>query len=292
MTEKRKGVIALILLSIVFATMGIFSRYLSTSFELFEQTYLRIGTAFIIGIILFYKKLDFSKLKEVSKKDLSVFIFRAITLYLGVVLFTESILHANYGNAAFIAALPILPIFGYVFLKEKLSLKIIISILIGFVGMLLIAIPDMSILKFGYGEMMALLSVAAFDLSYISRRWHSEHLTNIESTVLIFFIGAILLFITSILLGEQLPTVNQFTPFVIGTIIIASLFNIANLYLVSYGFQRLKAGIAGNILTLETVFALLYSIFLFKEIPHVREFVGGFIILLSVWLVNRFEDED
>lgn len=287
--ETRKGVIALIFLSLVFASMGIFSRYLSTSFALFEQTYLRIGLAFIIGVIIFSKNINIGKLKTLPKKDFSVLIFRAISLYIGVVLFTEALIHANYANVSFIAVLPLLPIFGYVFLKERLSMKTILYIGIGFIGMLFIVLPDFSNFTLGYGEMTALLSVLAFDFSYISRRWHSEHLNDKESTVLMFAFGTIFLFITSYLLQEPLPVLEQFTPIIIGTLVVAALFNVANLYLINYGFSRVKAGVAGNILTLETIFAFAYSVLLFREIPKTYEFIGGVLILLSVYLVNKSE---
>ncbi len=287
--ETRKGVISLIVLAFVFATMGVFARYLSTSFELFEQTYLRIGFAFLLGVVLFYKDINWSKLRALPRRDVGILIFRAITLYLGVTLFTEAILHTKYGNASFVSTLPLLPLFGYIFLKERLSLRTITYIGIGFIGILFITITDFDHLTVGYGELMALLSMLAFDFSYIARRWHSDYLNNKESTVFMFVAGAIFLFATSLALGEGLPTPDQFTLIIIGTLLLAALFNVANLYLTNYGFERVKVGVAGNILTLETVFALLYSLFLFGESPLLREYIGGTLVVLSVYLVNRQE---
>jgi drug/metabolite transporter (DMT)-like permease len=291
-SETKKGVISLVILAFVFATMGVFARFLSTSFGLFEQTYLRIGIAFILGIVLFYKKINFKKVLNLPKKDVFVLIFRSISLYLGVVLFTEAILHAKYSNAAFISTLPLLPVFGYLFLKEHLKLRTILYIVIGFVGALLISFVDLSTFQFGYGELMALASIIAFDLSYIARRWHSDYLTNMESAVFMFFTGAVFLFITSLCIGEALPNLNQLTLGVMGALLGGAIFNLANLYLTNYGFSRTKVGVAGNILTLESIFALLYSLFLFKETPALREIVGCILILLSVYMVNRSECEE
>lgn len=287
--ERTKGMFSLILLAFVFATMGIFARYLDLSFELFEQTYLRIGIAFILGIIIFGRNIEWEKFRTLSRRDGLILIGRAIALYLGVVLFTEAILNTKYGNASFIAAAPLLPLFGYLMLRETVAWRTVAYIGLGFVGVLLIAVQDFSMFEFGYGEVMALLSMLAFDISYVARKWQSEHLNNQESTVFMFAVGAFFLFISSMTIGEGLPTLGQFTPLVIGTLIVAALFNVANLYLTNYGFARVKVAVAGNLLTLETVFALLYSLFLFGEVPLLREIIGGAIIVLSVILINRSE---
>lgn len=287
--EDKKGVVALILLAWVFATMGVFARYLGTSFELFEQTYLRIGIAFVLGIVIFGRSINFRKLATLPKKDVAVLIFRAICLYTGVVLFTEGLLHTKLGNASFVAALPLLPLFGYFLLKESLKLRTVLYILIGFAGILLIGVRDLAQLSFGYGEMMALLSVIAFDFSYVARRWHSDHLNDKESAVFMFAVGAVFLFISSIVAGETFPTGAEFTPWIIGTLIAAAIFNVLNLYLTNYGFKKVKVAVAGNILTLETVIALGYSVFLFHELPVAQELVGSALVLWSVWEVNKLE---
>ena len=287
--EDKKGIVALILLAWVFATMGVFARYLGTSFDLFEQTYLRIGVAFVLGIVIFGRSLSIKKLRTLPRKDVIVLVFRAICLYTGVVLFTEGILHTKLGNASFVAALPLLPLFGYFLLKESIKLRTILYIIVGFIGISLIGIQDLSQLSFGYGEMMALLSVIAFDFSYVARRWHSGHLNDKESAVFMFAVGAVFLFISSIVAGEALPTGDQFTPWIIGTLIVAAVFNLLNLYLTNYGFKKVKAAVAGNILTLETVIALGYSVFLFHEVPLLQELLGSALVLLSVYQVNKLE---
>lgn len=287
MSETKKGVIALVILALVFATMGVFVRPLGTDFALFEQTYLRIGLAFLMSILLFWKDLSWSKLRTLPSKDWAVLIFRAITLYLGVAFFTESILHAKFGNTYFLNNLPLLPIFGYFLLRERLPLRTLAFVGLGFVGTLLIAVVDFSNFVLGYGELMALLAMLAFDFSYIARKWHSEHLSDKESTVFMFFFGTLFLFATSLALGEPLPSPSEFSPFVLLMLGLAGLFNVINLYLSNYGFGRVKVGVAGTIITLEVVFALIYGFILFNDVPLPRELIGGALIVFSVWQINR-----
>ena len=290
LTQQKKGILALVVLAWVFATMGVFARYLSVEFALFEQTYLRIGLAFLIGSILFYPYCDFKKYTVISKKDFFILTLRSVSLYLGVVMMTEAFLHTSYSNAAFVASLPLLPLFGYIFLKESIRAQTVGYILIGFIGLAVVSLKSLSEFTFGYGEIMALGSLVLFDVSYIGRKWHSNHLNNYETTLLMFAIGALFLFCTSFLVGETVPAIHQFSFAIIITLIIAAVFNVANLFLTNYGFEHVKVAVAGNILTLEVVFSLAYSVFLFNETPLLRELIGGAIILASVYLVNITEE--
>jgi drug/metabolite transporter (DMT)-like permease len=289
LSQSKKGVIALIALAWVFATMGVFARFLSTEFDLFEQTYLRIGLAFLIGAVIFSSQCNWRLFKNLPGRDLAIIIFRTACLYLGVVMITEAFLHTKYSNATFAASLPLLPVFGYFLLKEKIKVRTVGYILLGFVGLVIMTVEDSTQLSVGYGELMALGSLILFDLSYVTRKWQSEHLNNYETTVAMFLIGTVLLFATSVSIGEGLPTVEQFTPVTLGILFIAALFNVANLILTNYGFQNVKAAVAGNIISLESVFALGYGIVLFGEVMTGRELIGSAVILFSVFMVNRSE---
>jgi drug/metabolite transporter (DMT)-like permease len=276
--------------------MGTFARSLATHFELAEQTYLRIAAAFLLSGLLFYKHIRWVSLAHIlftaSRRDFLILALRATFLYLGVLLFTEALLNANYGNASFIASLPLLPVFGYVFLRERLSFGVCAWIVFGFFGVTLLALPDFSsllTLDFRYGEILALISLLAFDASYIARRFQSDKLNNYESTFVMLGLGSIFLFCTSLALGESLVEVSDFHSETLLLLGVSGLFNVMNVLLTNFGFQHVKAGIAGNILALETIFALGYSLFLYGESVSSREILGGACVLLSVLGVQYWE---
>jgi drug/metabolite transporter (DMT)-like permease len=288
-SEQAKGILSLLILAWVFATMPLFVRTLDTVAELFTQTYLRIGIACIVALILFSTSLRIHSFRTLPRHDLLVLLLRAISLYIAVALFSEAVLHTSLSNASIIAAVPLLPLFGYVFLRERVSRPALLAIGVGFIGALFIVVNDTTTLRVGYGEFMAFLSMLAFDFSYTARKLHSEHLNNKESSVFMFFVGTVFLFVLAQVSGESLPDVTSFSPIILTTLGLAAIFNVANLYLTNYGFSKVKVGVAGNILTLEVVFALLYSILLFSEIPALRELIGGTLIVGSVIAVNWFE---
>jgi drug/metabolite transporter (DMT)-like permease len=75
------------------------------------------------------------------------------------------------------------------------------------------------------------------------------------------------------------------------TLLLAGFFNVLNLALTNYGFEKVKVVVAGNLLMLEMVFALVYGWLLFQEIPTGREILGGLCIIVSIFAINRIEGE-
>ena len=158
--------------------------------------------------------------------------------------------------------------------------------MVAFLGALLISVKDFSnILNWGLGETLVLISIFFFSFSYLARRWQSPTLNEQEMTLIQLFLGALMIFIISPLdRGSVLESPWQ-ASFLLA-FILSGLINVANLYLINYSFSRVKAVLAGNILTLEAVFALVWSVLLYREIPGAREFLGGGLILMSVFVMN------
>lgn len=288
MSEKVKGIFALVALSLVFGTIGIFVRYFDPDFTILQQGYVRIAIAALLGLIIFFPSLEFRKLLNLPTQDLWVSLLRAAFFYAGVFLFSVAVTSTNFGNVSLIAVVPLLPVLGYVLLGQKVTLKQVLFVLVGFVGVVLIAVPDFSnILHWGRGELFALASSILFDISYLASNWQTKYLSNKESSVLILAMGAGLLFFASLLIGESLPSFSAFGAVTIGAFVLSALLNIAIIFLISYGFPRVSAAVAGNILTLESVFAVLVGVLLYAEIPTLQILLGGVVVIFSVYKMNQ-----
>jgi drug/metabolite transporter (DMT)-like permease len=290
--ERAKGILALILLTVAFASMGLFVRYLNTGFLLLQQVYLRITAAFILTLILFNKDLSFEKLKKISLKEWCLLLFRGLASYLfGVTLFSQAILLTKYSNVSFIGSLPFVAVLGVLFFREKITLQKIFLIIMAFIGVFLISVQDYSnILLWGKGEIVALISTVFFSFSYVTRKWHSSLLNNKEITSIIFFISAIAVSITSFVAGDGLP-VGHWTWGLLGAVLGAGLFNVINLFLTNYGFQKVDAVLASNILTLESLFAVILGFIFYREMPGLKEIIGGLLIVGSVVLMNQVDSK-
>lgn len=290
-SARRKGVLSLVLLALVFASMGLFARYLATGFLLFQQVYLRMFSAFIIGLVVFKKDLNFSKFKKLPLKEWSIIVLRAVSFSLfGIILFTQAIIITKYSNVSFISALPTTALLGLILLKEKFNFKKLAFVLVAFAGVLLISVNDFSnILNWDRGGLLTLISTVFFSLSYVARKWQTDLLNNKELTVANFFVASLVVFSVSIFKGDGLPVFGWNWGLAMA-VIGAGIFNIANVFLTNYGFQKVEAVLASNILTLESVFAIFLGFLFYREVPLVKEFVGGLIIIFSVIGINKMEN--
>ena len=295
-TELRKGIFALVCLSVVYSCMGIFVRGLGSDFAVFQQVYLRVFSAFLLALIIFWQSIQFKKVLHITYADWFVIGIRAVAFSVGVVFFTLAFLSegTSYSNATFVQTIPLLPVLGYIFLRERLTIQQTTWIFVGFIGVGLISITDVhQLIHWGKGEMFALLCAIAFDISYVAQKLQSDYLTNRENVVLIFFIEGIVVFAASFFFNETLVSMTQILkPSILFNIGLSAVFNVCNLLLINYGFKRVPVSIGGNILILETFFALLISIFFYQEFPVMREIIGGLLIVLSVYGINRIANQE
>ena len=290
--EGSKGIVALVVLTFGFGIIAITARYLSNYFTLFQQLYLSIGIAFILSLFIFPKSLVPMKLKKISLKDWEIMLFRVIIGYaLGASLYRKSLTLTKISNVTFIQSLPFAAIFGFIIFKEKVTVKKVLLLSIAYLGVILIAVKDYSsIFTFGKGELFALISSALFSLSYVSRKWQSDFLNNKEITQILLFLGTIILLAVSLLNGETLPVI-KWQGVLLLSLFFTGLFNAINIFLINYGFRNVKAVLASNILTLESIFALILAFIFYKEFPTFRELLGGLTIITSVILMNKIESK-
>lgn len=289
--KQSKGVVSLILLAFGFGMMAITPRYLSFYFTLLQQIYLSLGVAFIISLFIFPRTLTFKKLKETPISDWRIMFFRIIAGYLfGVSLFREALLLTKIANVAFIQSIPFAGLFGWILFKEKFTWKKLILLSIAYVGVVIISVKDYSsILNIGKGEIFSLISSALFALSYVSRKWQTDFLNDKEIAQILLFLGTVLILIVSLIRGESLPSI-KWEWILLVSLFVTGFFNAVNIFLINYGFRNVKAVLAANILTLEAIFALILAFIFYKELPNVKELVGGILILGSVIQMNRLKE--
>lgn len=289
-SAKQKGILALIALSAIYASMGIYVRYLNINFAFFQQIYLRLFFATVLGFIFYNKSLNFSKLKKIKFGEWVLLIFRSVSYYLlGLALFTKSILLTKISTVSFISSIPMTAIIGTIIYREKITYKKIIYLLLSLLGVLLISVKDFSsIFNWGTGELLALISIIFTSLSIVLRRKNSKLLNNGEISQIIMTLAFAMLFISSFFAKESLP-VTGWSPFMVVILLISGLSNMIMIFLTNYGFEKVSTITASNILTMEMFFAVIFGFLFFREIPGLRETLGGIVILFSVIQMNKLE---
>ena len=288
LSNKQKGILALVGLAFTYASFGFFTRYLSVSFGFFQQLYLRILAGLIIGFLIFGKNFNFSKLRKITLKEWLILIFRGTAYYLlGAALFNKAVLLTKISTVALIGSIPMTAILGFLILKEKLTAEKIIYIFLSFIGALIISVNSFTNFSWGLGEIMAFISCFFVALSITFRRYQTKLLNNVEITQIMLSVAFISIFTASLLAKESLLINWSVSSIVV--ILIAGLMNVLMIWFTNYGFENVKTSIAANILTLEMFFAVLIGLLLYREIPGTKELIGGVLILFSVIEMNKLE---
>ncbi len=289
--KTSKGVLSLVFLAFGFATIAITARYLSYHFSLFQQLYLSLGVAFVLSLFIFPRTLTLKRIKEIPNKDYLVMFFRVIIGYfIGGSLYRDSLTLTKISNVTFIQSIPFAGLFGWILFKEKFTFKKFAYLLIAYIGVIIISVKDYSsVLSVGQGELFSLIASALFALSYVSRKWQTNFLSNKEIAQILLFLGTTIIFLVSVLTGESLPRINLDFILIV-SLVSTGFFNAINIFLINYGFKNVKAVLASSILTLEAVFAVILAIIFYKEFPSVKELFGGALIIGSVIQMNRLKD--
>lgn len=289
-TEAEKGVIALIFLTAIFTMMSVLARYLNDGFTILQQVYLRIFVASVLAIVMFRQDIRWQRLLRMPAREWLILAFRGLMAYgLAVTLISKAVTLTLIGNVSFIAALPFVPVLGFLFLKEKVTWWKLAAIAGSLIGVGLLAITNFhDVFAWGRGDVVAIISNVAFAMSYIARRWHGPTLNNKEMTTLTLLFGTVIVFVMSMALGEGAPHVHlAWTSWTLwAVILLGGALNVANQLLVNYSFQHLDAVRAGNLLNLECAWGLLFGLLFYHEWPSWRGLVGGIVIVSCVIALN------
>ena len=280
-SDRTKGIVALVLLSLSFALFGYYSRELATEFTNLQQVYARFFVALLIALLLYGRTLTVDKVLAVSKHDWGILIIRALSsILLGVTLYTEAVQLTTLGVVILLGAIPFTALWGVLLFKERLSAQKIFLLLLGFTGVALVAIKsDLNALKFGRGEVLAIFSSLFFSFGVVLRKAHSPDLSNTETSLYFMAVASLVVFLASILCGEGLP--NTITAHAWLVLIISAVFIAINVLAIQYGFQKVDAITAGAVLNMEIVFAILLGYLAYGEVLSLREMFGGILIVVS-----------
>jgi drug/metabolite transporter (DMT)-like permease len=290
-SSKTKAIATLVVYAFLASCMGIFVREMSRYFTTFQQIYLRASVGFILAFFIYGRKIRFQDLLSMPLRDAAIMLIRIFSLYLfGIVLYTKAITNASYANVTFIFALPYSAILGFLILKEKLTFTKIALISCAFFGVLLVSVDNIfSIFNWGYGEILALISAFFYALSSVLRKKISSQIDSKQTALVMLFGGALLIFGISNIAGEDAGQVFTGSLVAYICVFLAGFSNAILSLCIDYGFKHIEALKAGNILYIESIFALFISVFLYTEIPNFREIAGAILITLSAMWINRLK---
>jgi drug/metabolite transporter (DMT)-like permease len=277
MSDTIKGSLWMIGGVFSLTSMAIAGKEISLQIDTFEILFFRsvIG----VSIILFFlirKKL----LHEINFKEIRTNLKRNIAHYTGQNLWLYalgSITLAEVTSLEF--TMPIwIVLFSFLMLNEELNKYKILSVFIGFIGVLITVRPDVESINLGI--IAAAISAIAFALTNI----YTRRLTRTESTLtILFFLTTIQLIfglVTSLLDGKlDLPTEEN-----IAWIVVIGLAGLAAHYCITTALSLAPPTVVAPIDLLRLPIAVLIGVIFYSEPGDTFVYIGAGLIIIANWI--------
>ena len=232
---------------------------------------------FLLALIAFlfvtYKKNTFNIIKESGLPGL----LGGFVLSFSFVAFVVAMSNTTVANVVFIISTQtmFLAIFGYFYLKEKVSLIGLISILLAMSG-IIIMVGDSITGGSLFGNMVALAIPINFAILVMIIRKN----TKVDMVPAIFYSG-----IFSLIYGFFLAESFEFTKhdlwmgFLLGVPQLAVSF-----ICITIGSRTVESATVGILMLMETLCAPLWVWLFLNEIPPISVFIGGTVIISAIIL--------
>ena len=205
-------------------------------------------------------------------------IIAGIFLGIGFSAYVFAMYHTTIANTLFIISTEtiFLAFFGYIFLKEKIKLVTLISIIMGMSGVLLIIGSSLSIQSSSqfFGNIVAFIMPISFAVLIVIVRKYPK----VDMIPAQFVAGVFAALIGWIIAGNISVTSHDlFLGFLAGTFQIGFGF-----IMITIGSQTTPAAVVGILMLTEAVFGPVWAWFFINEIPPISVIIGGSIIISAI----------
>lgn len=274
------GMFYMLLGAFFFSLMNSLLKLLSDSITINENMFFRGVTMTIFIVILIYIKSQRKmKHKHQNKKGgWGKLFFRAFIGACALYTLLYNISTIPLGTSvAFAQSTPIYTaIFAFFLLKEKLTLNMIISIVVGFIGVILISNPQTANLTF-INVVFGILSGVFSSLAFISIRALRGYFDDLVIMFSFGLMSAIIGFIGIMIFQDSFSPlgIREWT-FIIFVGIIGTIAQ----YYITRAYTFAPAGVVAPIDYTRIVFSLILGIILGDTIPNIFS-IGGMILIIA-----------
>ena len=290
-----RGILFMLLASLSFAFMGGFAKVVSQVLPPVEVTFFRN----IFGVVLVGIAIYKVPLKQTGGKFL-LLIFRGSMGFVALLAYFYIMAHIPLGEAVtYNKTSPIfVAIFAYIFLNEKLSKWAFLAIILGFVGIVLVAQPEGG--SFDKYDMLGIFSGIGAALAYTSIRELRKYYDTRAIVMSFMGVGTVAPLILMLITPYVEPSADfdwMFAEFLMPQgiewlyVTAVGLFATMSQLLMTKAYELTKAGIVGTISYSNIVFAVIIGVMLGDPIPNIWTFLGILLVIISGLLVALSKDK-
>lgn len=247
----------------------------------FNLIALRFIMAFVIAYFAFFKKT-----RKVDKETLKYALILGSCLFSVYVTITYGVQYTTVSNAGFLAALAVvmIPIISVIFLKEKMEVKLIISIVMAIIGIALLTLNGEFAMKFG--DVLCIICSFLYSLHII---FTGKFVKKVDTLNLgIFQLGVVGILSLIFTLIFETPTLPK-TESVWYSVIVLSIFCTGTAFIIqTYAQKYTSSTHCGLIFSLEPVFAAACAYIFIGEVLTTKGYIGAMLLFIST-IIAEFD---
>jgi drug/metabolite transporter (DMT)-like permease len=272
LTDKNKSLIALFFSALFFGSTFLIVKNLLVSFSPTFIVFMRYVIASIFFLIIGGIP---------NTRSLRPGILMGIFLWLGYITQTQGLLTTSTINSGVVTGFYVVltPFFSKFINKTELHKKNYIYSFLGFLGIVLISITDISQI---FGNIFTIICAFSYAMHIVLVERYIEDLNISQLMFVQSFIGS-LLCIPFI----ELNQLSNFDEYWLPIVFLGLVVNVCAFYLQLYGQKVIKASTSALILSLEAIFALFIGILLAGEVLNFLSWCGVLFVLISIFLVIK-----
>ena len=281
--NKKFFAVILISLSTLFEIM-MFTvlRIVQSDINVYTTSFFRFFFSLIILIpYIFYTKFNFIKTNNIKKHLVrSSLNLPAMYLTFGALTMIplEKINAIHFLNPLFVS------IFAVIFFKEKIYIYRVISLILGFVGIIVVIRPGLISLEIG--SFMVLGSTVLWALCIII----TKDITKEESAINILIFQCIFMSLFTFIIAYfnwELPSSDQLM-----LLFLSALFGNVFHLMINHSFKIADLTLTAPFRYSVLIWGSLFGFLFFNEIPDFFTWIGGTIIFLSILILTYYESKN
>lgn len=277
MSNKTKAVFCMLISALGFTFMSVTVKYV-TGIPLFEKVFFR--NLISLGVAFFMLKKSSAPMFGRRENQLALLARSSFGLA-GVVLNFYAISKLTLADSSMLGKLsPIfVTIMACIFLKEKIDNKQILSIIVTFLGALLVIKPEFSLEMLP--SLSGIMSAASAGIAYTLLRYLKDK--ESPDTIIFYFSLISVVFTASFALAEYVqPTFTQ-----LGLLLATGVFASVGQFGITYAYKYAKATEVSIYNYSAIVFGIILGFIFFGEIPDTLSLLGGAIIIAVAFYIFK-----
>ena len=279
--------------------VGVIGISLSSIFVKFSQApsavtaaYRLLWTVVLLTPVTLGKAQNRRELADTPKKLVLLSVLSGLFLAIHFVLWFESLQHTSVASSTTIVCTEVIWVcLGFcLFLKGKLSWKVVAAIAVTLFGSVLIAWADSGSGSHLKGDSLALLAAVAVAVYTLIGRVVREKLSTTAYTYMVYTACAAVLVVTCAIQGQSLFAYGFSAPIV--GLLLSVVSTILGHSIFSWCLKYFSPAFVSASKLCEPVVAAVIAGFLFGEIPTALQIIGGVLILGGVLYYSRLEQKN